>query len=79
MELSHLRVIIKDEKVQEAINELLEQKEKAAESAYIPQVVVINNWLSAVLKNCKEQVINLPSNKKKPDELNEVFRKYIQV
>ena len=79
MELSHLRVIIKDEKVQEAINELLEQKEKAAESAYIPKVVVFNNWLSAVLKNCKEQVINLPSNKKKPDELNEVFRKYIQV
>ncbi len=77
MELNHLSTIIKNEKVQEAINELLEQKEKADESAYIPKVVVLNNWLSAVLKNCKEQVINLPSNIMKPDELNEVFRNYI--
>jgi predicted nucleotidyltransferase len=78
MEFEHLRVTITDTRVQNAINELLERKKIADEKALIAPVPLLNQWLSDTLDWCKERIPALPSEKKHSDELNNIFRKYIQ-
>ncbi|RZK98455.1 MAG: nucleotidyltransferase domain-containing protein, partial [Pedobacter sp.] len=78
MEFQHLRVMISDNKVQNAIDELLEKKKIADEKALIAPVPLLNQWLSNTLDWCKERIPALPSEKKYPDELNNIFRKHIQ-
>jgi len=78
MELEELRVMITDTKVQNVIDELLERKKIADEKAMITPVPPLNQWLSDTLNWCKERIPMLPSEKKQPDELNDIFRKYIQ-
>lgn len=78
MEFEKLRVILTDSEVQNAIDELLEQKKDALEKEMIAAVPVLNQWLSVTLEWCKERIPALPSEKKYPDELNNIFRKYIQ-
>lgn len=78
MEFEHLRVMISNTKVQNAIDELLERKKIADEKALIAPVPVLNQWLSDTLDWCKERIPMLPSEKKHPDELNNIFRTYIQ-
>jgi predicted nucleotidyltransferase len=79
MEFQHLRVMISDNKVQNAIDELLETKKMADEKAMITPVPLLNQWLSDTLDWCKDRIPNLPSPKRYPDELNKIFRKYIQL
>lgn len=78
MEFEHLRALIGDDKVQLSIDELLKQKKAADEKALIAPVDVLNKWLAQTLDYCREklQVIPTPA-KKGPDELNNVFRKYM--
>ena len=78
MEFEKLRVIITDIEIQNAIDELLERKKIADEKALITPVPALNQWLSDTLNWCKEQIPMLSSEKKYPDELNNIFRKYIQ-
>jgi len=78
MEFEHLRVMISDTKVQNAIDELLERKKHADEKALIALVPLLNQWLSDTLDWCKKRIPELPSEKRHPDELNNIFRKYIQ-
>jgi len=78
MEFDQLRVLISDNKVQKSIDDLLEQKKDADEKALIAPVASLNEWLTATLNYCGEQLPLMPSEKKDPDELNEVFKKYIQ-
>lgn len=78
MEFEHLRAVITDNAVQNAINELLEKKKVAEEKALITPIPVLNQWLSNTLNLCKERILMLPSEKKYPDELNNIFRKYIR-
>jgi predicted nucleotidyltransferase len=78
MEFEHLRVMITDSEVQNAIDELLERKKDAVEKAMIAPVPVLNQWLSDTLEWCKERIPVLLSEKKYPAELNNIFRKYIQ-
>lgn len=78
MEFEHLRVMITDSYVQNAIDELLERKKTADEKALITPVHLLNDWLSNTLNYCREQMPLLPSEKKDMSELNRVFRKYIQ-
>ena len=78
MEFEKLRVIITDNEVQNAIDELLARKTVTDEKALITPVPVLNQWLSGTLDWCKEQIPLLLSEKKYPDELNNIFRKYIQ-
>jgi predicted nucleotidyltransferase len=77
MEFEHLRVMIIDNEVQNAIDELLETKKTADEKALIAPVLLLNQWLSATLDYCKERIPMLSSEKKYPDELNSIFRKFI--
>lgn len=78
MEFEHLRVMITDNEVQNAIDELLERKKVADEKALITPVPELNQWLSDTLDSCKERIPSLLSEKKHPDQLNNIFRKYIQ-
>jgi len=78
MEFAHLRVIITNNEVQSTIDELLKSKAIAVEKAMIAPVAVLNQWLSDTLDWCKERIPALLSEKKYPDELNTIFRKYIQ-
>ena len=78
MEFEHLRVMITDNEVQNAIDELLERKKTADEKALITPVPLLNQWLSDTLDWCKERTPMLPSEKKYSDKLNNIFRKYIQ-
>ena len=78
MEFQHLRVMISDNKVQNAIDELLERKKIADEKALIAPVPILNQWIMGTLEWCKERISALPSEKKSPDELSSIFRKYIQ-
>ena len=78
MEFGKLRAIISNVDGQSAIDELLEIKKVADEKAMTAPVAVLNEWLTNTLDWCKEQIPALPSEKRYPDELNEVFRKYIQ-
>ena len=43
---------------------------------FIYTVHLLNDWLTALLEYCKEQVPLLPSLFQKPDELDNLFRKY---
>ncbi|EHQ26381.1 nucleotidyltransferase domain-containing protein [Mucilaginibacter paludis] len=78
MEFEPLRGMITNTEVQNAIDELLEKKKDAVEKAMIAPVTILNQWLSDTLDWCKERISELPSEKKYPDELNKLFRKYIQ-
>jgi predicted nucleotidyltransferase len=78
MEFDKLRVLISDQKVQKSIDELLDQKKTADEKAFIKPVALLNEWLTDILNNCREQMPLMPSDKKDADELNEVFRKYLK-
>ena len=79
MEFEHLRVMITDNEVQNAIDELLERKKHADEKALIEPVPLLSQWLSDTLDWCKKRIPELSSEKKYPDELNNIFRKYIQL
>jgi predicted nucleotidyltransferase len=79
MEFGHFRVMITDNEVQNAIDELLERKKIADEKALITPVPLLNQWLSTTLDYCKEHTPMLSSDKRYPDELNNIFRKYIQL
>ena len=78
MEFQHLRAMISANKVQNAIDELLEKKKIADEKVFIAPVPVLNQWLNNTLDWCRERISMLPSERKYPDELNNIFRKYIQ-
>jgi predicted nucleotidyltransferase len=77
MEFDKLRVIITDEVIQKTIDDLLQQKQVVDEKEMIKPVKLLNDWLAETLSICKEKVVELPSEKHKPRELNEIFRKYI--
>lgn len=78
MEFDKLRVLISDSEVQKSIDDLLVQKKHADEKAFITPVALLNEWLTRTLNYCREQMPQMPSEKKEADELNKVFRKYIQ-
>jgi len=78
MEFASLRAIITVDEVQAAIDELLERKKAADEKALIAPVPSLNQWLADTLSFCKDRIPMLASEKKYPDELNNVFRLYIQ-
>jgi predicted nucleotidyltransferase len=78
MEFKQLRIMITENEVQNSIDELLKRKKIADEKAFIAPVPLLNRWLSNTLDYCKERIPMPPSEKKYPDELNNIFRKYIR-
>ena len=78
MEFEKLSVILTNNEVQNAINELMEKKKDAVEKTMIVPVPIINQWLNTTLDQCRERIPSLPSDKKYPGELNNIFRRYIR-
>jgi predicted nucleotidyltransferase len=77
MEFSKLRDLINDKYFQDTVDGLLVQKQSADEKTLIKPVPMLQAWLQDTLTYCKEQISLAPSEKKQPDELNQLFRKYI--
>jgi predicted nucleotidyltransferase len=77
MEFSKLRVLVTDNLFQQAADSLLEQKKRANEKAMVKPVPLLQQWLENTLTYCSEQIHLLSSEKKQPDNLNNLFRKYI--
>lgn len=77
MEFEKLRLLIKNDDIQSAINHLMEQKKLSYEKTMVPPVLLLNNWLTDTLNYCKRETAGLESQRHLPDELNALFRKYI--
>ncbi|UOE46997.1 nucleotidyltransferase domain-containing protein [Mucilaginibacter sp. SMC90] len=77
MEFCKLRDLINDRHFQDTVDDLLVQKQTADEKTLIKPVPLLQTWLQDTLTYCKERIPLLPSEKKQPDELNQLFRKYI--
>jgi predicted nucleotidyltransferase len=72
-----LRVLIKDDAIQNSINELLKLKTISDEKTLIKPVPVLDEWLSNTLNTAKITVSQLSSISNNTDELDGIFRKYI--
>jgi predicted nucleotidyltransferase len=77
MEFEKLRILIADEKIQQAINDLMEQKKLSGEKTTIAPVLQLNHWLTDTLNYCRLKTGDLENHRHLPNELNAVFRKYI--
>ncbi|WP_431200204.1 nucleotidyltransferase domain-containing protein [Mucilaginibacter sp. P19] len=77
MEFSKLRSLITDTHFQDILDYLLVQKQTADEKTLIQPVPLIQTWLQDTLTYCQQQIPLHPSKRKQPDELNQLFRKYI--
>jgi len=77
MEFEPLRILIKDNTVQNAIDALLLRKQATFEKAMIAPVEVLNDWLTSTLMYCKEQVSSLNTTRQTTEELDELFRRAI--
>ena len=79
MEFHQLRELIKDADWQEMVDDLMRRKVAAEEKAMIAPVGLLQKWIASTLAECKEKADALPVMKKEPDQLDELFRKYIEV
>ena len=77
MEFAPLRILVKGDTVQEAIDDLMLRKQAADEKALIAPVKVLNDWLTTTLAYCKEQVSLLDSTRQTTEELDDLFRRAI--
>jgi predicted nucleotidyltransferase len=77
MEFSKLRDLINDRHFQNTVDSLLVQKQTADEKTLVKPVPLLQAWLQDTFTYCKGRIALLPSEKKQPDELNQLFRKYI--
>lgn len=78
MEFGPLRILVKDDTVQKAIDTLMLRKQSADEKALIEPVEALNDWLTATLAYCKEQVSLLNSTRQTTEELDDLFRRAIK-
>ncbi|WDF78812.1 nucleotidyltransferase domain-containing protein [Mucilaginibacter sp. KACC 22773] len=77
MEFDKLRVLLADNKIQDAIDVLLAQKQMADEKAMIKPVNILNEWLADTLNQCREQLQQFTSEQQPAQPLNELFRRHI--
>lgn len=78
MEFGILRTLITDLTVQAEIDKLLSLKVTSDEKALTEPIFDIDNWISENLLFCKAQVPQLYSERFTTEELDVIFRKYIQ-
>lgn len=78
MEFEKLRVLVADDGFQLSVDELLKKKLVSDEKTLIKSVALLDEWLKNTLSNCKDALNEMRPNHQKTDELNVIFRKYIQ-
>jgi len=78
MEFGILRTLITEIELQTSIDDLLESKSKSDEKALISKIPMMDAWLVRTIEECKIGVLAFEPEKHTVEELNTVFRKYIQ-
>lgn len=79
MEFGQLRTLITDSRWQQTVDGLLERKKKAAEKELIEPISALQEWIAATLAECKEQADPLTAITRDTEQLDQLFRKYIEV
>lgn len=79
MEFHQLRTLIPDTSWQQAVDELLERKKKAGEKELIEPIPQFQEWIAAMLVESKEQADALTALTHNTEQLDQLFRKYIEV
>ncbi|MBN9382644.1 MAG: nucleotidyltransferase domain-containing protein [Chitinophagaceae bacterium] len=77
MEFGILRTLVMDSNWQKAVDELLVQKRSANEKALVSPIPVLQYWIEETLTHYKEKGDDIPALKGDPEELDNIFRKYI--
>jgi hypothetical protein len=77
MEFSVLRTLVDDKGWQKAVDELLVQKRSMDEKALIRPVLALQHWIEETLAYYKEKGDAIPALKRGPEELDDLFGKYI--
>ena len=77
MEFGRLREIETDKDLQSTIDDLLKIKSVSDEKMLMVRNPIINSWLEITLSDCRQAIAEIPATRRQPDELNEIFRKYI--
>lgn len=77
MEFGILRKLVMNNDWQKAVDELLVQKRSVDEKAIVNPMPVLQNWIEETLAYYKEKGDDIPALKKDPEELDNIFRKYI--
>lgn len=77
MELAHLRKLEQNDAFQQMTDELLDLKKCSDEKTLIRRRPALDDWLQLTLQQCKAAIDSIPAKRNKPDELNQIFRKYI--
>ncbi len=77
MELAPLRKSVVDENFQLAVDGFLAVKKESDEKTLVKRNAVLDSWLAATLSACKGSVSDMSVTRNQPDELNDLFRKYL--
>jgi|SRR5665213_2476300 len=77
MELGILRTIERSETFQKCINDLLTIKSVSNEKTLIKPIAFLDEWLNNSISSCKILLEQTPVNRQLPNELNDIFRRYI--
>lgn len=77
MEFAHLRTIIKDDDIDERIEELLQRKIKADEKHFINKEPVLNEFITGQMEYCMQAASGLQLKETEVSPLNELFKKMI--
>lgn len=76
---NELRVLIEDKIWNDTIDDLLERKKRSDEKTTIAPVPVLHDWIERTIVYCKEQASHIPAIQHNTTELNNLFRKYINI
>jgi len=77
MEFGVLRTLVGDSGWNQAVNELLERKKGVDEKFTMAPVSELQEWTQQTLEYCKEKIDRIPPVKYDTEQLDELFRKYI--
>ena len=78
MEFGQLRTLIADADWQQTVDELLERKKKAGEKEFIEPIPKLQEWIAATIAECKEQADALTAITRDTEQLDLIFRKYVE-
>ena len=79
MEFHELRTLITDTHWQKAVDDLLERKKVAGEKELIEPIPQLQEWIAATLAESKEQADALTALTQGTEQLDQIFRKYIEI
>src|SRR6185437_550411 len=79
MEFGQLRTLVTDAGWQQAVDDLLNRKKKAGEKELIDPIPKLQEWIAKTVVESKEQADALTAITRDTDQLDQIFRKYVEV